>query len=65
MLRRLLIVPVVALLLTVFTGQGHGAAGIRKAICPGQPVPPGWVVVGQALCGNCFGGICVIIEKLP
>jgi hypothetical protein len=64
MLRRLLIVPLVALALTVFAGVSQ-AAPTRTAICPGQPVPPGWVVVGQSLCGNCFGGICIIIEKLP
>jgi hypothetical protein len=68
MLRRLLIVPALALLLTAFAGLSFAQLPMTRNIC-GVTAPPGWVVIrtfGNPMCPNynpSFDNACTI-QKL-
>jgi hypothetical protein len=48
-------VAVVTLGLTVFASTGNARPQLPMTICKGQPVPPGWVIVGEVSELSCPG----------
>ncbi len=48
-----LVIPAVALALTALSPLSSAQTGLPVVICKGQPVPSGWVIVGETHSVSC------------